>query len=225
MTEKFRCAIEDANRHGSKRCQVQCQSCKQQFLTGDEGRVLTDCETNSGLFFDFADPRPEQITLNDVATHLSRVVRFAGAVPFSVGQHAINARNYVVDAGHHELALAALHHDDHEYMLGDWPTPLKRLLRESGVTLLDDIRAKADIVIAEKFGIDVELFDHPLVREADMDCLYREASTFLPSRGVGPRWGREVPSKPVEYIRNQPPKTIAEQFKRYHYADGGRHDA
>lgn len=50
-------------------------------------------ETVTGKFIDVADPKPEQIDINDIAWGLSRIPRFAGhtitAVPYNVAQHSL----------------------------------------------------------------------------------------------------------------------------------------
>ena len=78
-------------------------------------------DTASGVRLDLDDPRPEDIQIEDVAGGLSKVCRF-GAQPreyYSVAQHALLVRQLVVEAGHPELALAALHHDSHEAYVCD----------------------------------------------------------------------------------------------------------
>ena len=228
---EFRCAIESAGRAGAKRCKAQCESCLQWFLKRDEGRPMTTVETAGGNYFDYADPRAEQITLDDVAHHLSVNCRFGGAVSdpetghpvtYSVAEHAINVSDLVIARGHPELALAALHHDSHEYMWGDWPTPLKRLLRDRGVTVLDALVQVTDLAVGEAFGIDPDLFHHPAVKDADLIMLYREAATFKVSRGIGPHWGRTIPAAPLERGVPVEPYALKEAFIAAHYEYGGK---
>src|SRR5918996_968485 len=84
-------------------------------------------DTASGVRLDLDNPRPEDVRIEDVAGGLSKVCRFA-AQPleyYSVAQHALLVQRLVVEAGHVELALVALHHDSHEAYLCDIPKPLK----------------------------------------------------------------------------------------------------
>lgn len=225
----FRCAIEDAKRPGRERCKTECQSCRQQFLKRDDGRPMTTVETAGGSYFDYACPLPEQITLDDVAHHLAITCRFGGAsvdthgspVLYSVAEHAIFVRATVIEWGYPHLALPALHHDSHEYMLGDWPTPLKRQLRAAGVTVLDDLVEATNIAIGEKFGIDPVLFDNVTVKEADALALYREAATFKTSRGVGAHWGRTIAADPLEWEQRDP-SFIKQAFIAAHRQSGGQ---
>lgn len=227
----FKCASVEAGRPGFKQCPTQCESCVQWFLERDDGRPSATVETVSGAFFDYADPQADQITLDDVAHHLAVVARFGGAtsnletgapVSYSIAEHAARVAYQVIDWGHPELALPALHHDDHEYMLGDWVTPLKRLIRDAGVTVLDDLVRKTNVAVGEAFGVDPELFDHPIVKRADLMLLYREAATYKHSRGVGPHWGQTQMAEPLEGTCAWSPKTSKAIFIELHYEHGGK---
>lgn len=226
---EFTCAIEDAGRRGTKRCAKECESCRQNFLKLDDGRVDATCETAGGRYFDYADPRATTVTLDDVAHHLAVNCRFGGAVSdsrgrpvlYSVAEHAIRVCDLVLEWGHPELALAALHHDSAEYMLGDWPTPLKRLLRAQGVTLLDRLADRADAAIGERFGVDHALFHNVVVKQADTTLLYREAATYKTSKGVGSHWGRTEVSEPLSE-KPLRPWVAKEAFIAKHYSLGGK---
>ena len=93
------------------------------------GRAVTGLplDTASGVRLDLDDPRPDDITLSDVAAALSKTCRFGAQARsfYSVAQHAVLVADLVEDAGHPELALAALHHDSHEAYACDLATPLK----------------------------------------------------------------------------------------------------
>jgi 5'-deoxynucleotidase YfbR-like HD superfamily hydrolase len=58
---------------------------------------------------------------------LAKICRFGAQTKhfYSVAQHALLVRRLVLDAGHDDLELIALHHDSHEAFVGDLPTPLK----------------------------------------------------------------------------------------------------
>ena len=95
--------------------------------------MSTVLETHSGLWLDYDDPRPEAISLKDIAVALARMPRFAGYTewPFSVAEHALHVYQIARDlGGTYQQCEAALHHDDHEAYLCDLPTPLKRLMGE-----------------------------------------------------------------------------------------------
>lgn len=154
----------------------------------------------AGLWFDFADPRPEHIDLDDIATALARVCRFGGHVPrhCSVAEHACLVSWLVVEAGHPELALPALHHDDHEAYTGDLPTPLKNALEDAGVyrPMVDSI----DQAIGTQLDIDPTEFHHPAVVAADELALRMEAARVKQSRGIQGAWKwRELPPLPEDW--------------------------
>lgn len=184
------CAIEDAERPGAKRCKSQCRSCAPVSPTALE---------TLGSMFDFANPRPEDIELADIARSLSQRVRFGGFTSgwYSVAEHALLVRRLVIEAGHRELGFAALHHDSHEAYIGDIPTPQKIRMDELAPGLVQALQGPCDQAIAAKFGIDPAEFDHPVVKAADLLALFREAATLKASCGVGPHWGRTEAAEPL----------------------------
>lgn len=145
-----------------------------------------------------ADPRAEDIRIEDIAGSLSRLCRFNGHIKdgdyrdidygenyiprfnrewvnfetYSVAQHSVLVEEKVAkDSGAlltrnvermRELRLAALLHDAHEYVLGDMIKPQKKMYesRKKYEMAWDDR-------IAERFGFDPQLFEHPAIKEAD----------------------------------------------------------
>lgn len=165
----------------------------------------TVIETFTGSFFDYRTPDPQTVRLEDIARALSQTCRFGGhtRVFFSVAEHALLVRSLVVQAGHPELAFAALHHDSHEAYIGDIPTPLKNLLG-------DDYRRcvhRADTAIAIALRIPREQFHHPVVREADQTAMWIEARNLKASGGWGPEWGFDGdPPTPPWVLGKTPPQ-------------------
>src|SRR5215211_9476558 len=96
-------------------------------------------DTASGVRLDLDNLRPEDIRIGDVAGGLSKVCRFGAQARkyYSVAQHALLVRRLVVEAGHPELALVALHHDSHEAYLCDIPSPLKWKIRKATTVYID----------------------------------------------------------------------------------------
>jgi hypothetical protein len=94
--------------------------------TQDRGPWL---ETASGNRFWLLDPKPEEVHLWDVATHLSNICRFGGMLDtnefYSVAQHSVLVSLDVQDPAH---ALQGLFHDAAEAYCLDIPRPLKRVL-------------------------------------------------------------------------------------------------
>lgn len=145
-------------------------------------------DTACGRKLDLDDPRPEQIALGDIAGGLSRICRFgAQSTRFhSVAQHAILVSQLVVDAGHPELALSALHHDSHEAYVCDIPSPLKRKLRDAGQTLYDEVCDAVDLAIHAALGLAMPSSDAvEMIKQADQTALMIEAADLLLDSGAG----------------------------------------
>ena len=83
-------------------------------------------QTASGLRFHQLDPRPDEISLADIAHSLSLQCRFGGHCPrfYSVAEHSVLASL----AAPPLLALPMLLHDAAEAYVGDVIRPLKQLL-------------------------------------------------------------------------------------------------
>ena len=144
-------------------------------------------DTASGVRLDLDNPRPEDIRIGDVAGGLSKVCRFGAQALeyYSVAQHALLVQRLVVEAGHPELALVALHHDSHEAYLCDIPKPLKEKI--SNATKVYERTCDAlDHAIAEAFGIERPEKDSPeqkTIKDADNQALLIEAARLLPDGG------------------------------------------
>jgi 5'-nucleotidase len=146
----------------------------------------TAIETHTGLLFDYADPQPHQVCLEDIAHALSLSCRFGGHVShfYSVAQHALLVCDLVGLANPlhprlPELQLAALHHDSHEAYIGDIPTPMKRALHGCLGTLV----AKVDRAIRVSQDIDRELLYSEPIRAADHLALRIEATKLKVNNG------------------------------------------
>lgn len=81
-----------------------------------------------GRFFDFADPDSTPLLVEDVAWSLARENRYSNCSihELKVGQHAVIGSwlPFVPD----RYRLGILHHDDHEAVMRDICSPLKKML-------------------------------------------------------------------------------------------------
>lgn len=147
------------------------------WVDGADGEI----ETFTGRFYNFLDPNPEDVSLEDIAHHLSEMTRFVGAVKTSqsVADHSILVCETVREWGYEHLAPAALLHDGHEAYLNDVAKPMKVLF---GPTLIK-LERIADESISKRFGFDAELFHHEAVKRADILALRHEARKLLKSGG------------------------------------------
>jgi len=136
---------------------------------------MTDIATRKGSWIALAsgrpwyplDPRPDEVTVEEIAHHLSNICRYTGATlwHYPVSQHAVLMCRWLRSAGHGPMIqMQALHHDDPEALsgFGDIVRPVKRM-----VPLISEIEDNIwNVVIAPKFGLPFEL--DPAVTEADL---------------------------------------------------------
>jgi hypothetical protein len=178
--------------------------------------------TYSGGAFDFEEPSPEQINVEDIAVALGNTCRYGGHVNFyySVAEHAVFTAELVTQAGFTaDVALHALHHDDHEAYIGDWPTPLKRAIKAQAPGVYEGLTALADVAIAAALGLDPRWFHHDAVVAADQLTLEYEVVMLKPKGTVliGGQ-GRKPPTvaEARHRVWGYPPESAAARFLRAH---------
>jgi hypothetical protein len=106
--------------------------------------------TRSGLQFNFVNPQPTMVVLDDVAHALANINRYTGhtGYAYSVAQHSVAVSRYLDITGEPAIIqLAGLLHDAHEAYFGDISAPMKEFLKLRG---LDNIIAGT---VYEAFGI------------------------------------------------------------------------
>lgn len=140
---------------------------------------LPTMTTFTGKTFDFINPEPDSICIEDIAHALALECRFANQsrVHYSVAQHSVLVSQVVDvrDPVFTEIALRrmALLHDAAEAYLGDLSWPLK--------TLLPDYKRIEDRVhraIAKRFGL-ASLVLPSQVKDADRQLLANEGMSFM----------------------------------------------
>lgn len=173
-------------------------------------------ETLSGSMFDFDDPHPKDVDIDDIAIALGNTCRFGGHVKryYSVAEHAVLVYRLVRDAGYHpETCLAALHHDDHEAYLGDIPTPLKRLMGDAR----HELERMVDRAISAALFVD--LLPDTRVKAADTVALSWEAAVLKPS-GQAQRHGAwvkvDAADVPAWAVIGYTPAVAAHRFLCFH---------
>lgn len=130
----------------------------------------------SNTRFYLADPRPEEIRIEDVAYHLAGINRYTGGSRISVAQHCVvasrMARRHYTPAQYPErnvqwLPAKMLVHDSHESFYGDASSPLK--------SLLPDYRALelvGETCFEKRF--DLMWVEDTLVKEIDRRTMFME---------------------------------------------------
>lgn len=157
------------------------------------GVVGNTIRCHSGVYLDLANPQPDQIAIEDIASGLSKICRFGGQIDrfYSVCDHSINAAflaglwDYPVDA-----EFACLMHDAAEAYIGDIVKPLKIMLPD-----YRSIEQRIERVIGEKFDIDFERHAD-FVREIDHSLLIAERKTFFSADDIA--WCGETEAIPID---------------------------
>lgn len=131
-------------------------------------------QTRSGACVDLLLPDLSPVPLSDIATSLSRIPRFLGAtvgeLGYSVAQHSLHVAECLAAWGYSpQIQLAGLFHDAPEALIGDCPSPVKKLLGEAWHAL----EARMALAVQRRFGITVALDAEP-IRQADAALLRTE---------------------------------------------------
>lgn len=158
-------------------------------------------QTYSGGAYWPLDPRPDDVHLEDIAHHLSMLVRYTGAVRefYSVAEHSVLV-SYMVPE---RYALEALLHDATEAYMNDVARPLK--------ASLDDYRfveARNWRAIADAFGLDHQLPE--CVKVADSQILHAEREQLLAPAPM--LWGMPEDNGERPHISCWVPRVARAQF-------------
>lgn len=176
------------------------------MIGSNKGRGFNQGTTSGRPFF-ASDPRPEDISLDDIAAHLARICRYGGALRadvehYSVAQHSVLV-SFAVPAEH---ALEALLHDAAEAYIGDMIAPLKHDPCMQGYREVED---RVDRVIRQKWGLPATMT--PAVKRADLEAAVTEKRDLLtPSDDVD--WGPNLPAPWPRAIVPLRPKHARTQF-------------
>lgn len=140
-------------------------------------------ETYTGVKFNFLEPTPDMVQIEDIAHSLSHQCRFSGhtKVFYSVAEHSIR----VAQNSGERFFLTGLLHDASEAYIHDIPSPVKPYL-----TNYHELEEGIMKAVAAKFGIVWPLPD--IVKDADRMCLKAEARGLLPSKGKD--WVHQFPT-------------------------------
>lgn len=175
--------------------------------------------TLEGRQFFYDDPESYPYSINEIATALSNLCRFAGHLArfYSVGQHSVYVARAVWREGEAmgipwpdlaPICRAALLHDAAESFMVDLPRPAKRLPELAGYRALED---RIQLAILTRFGL--QHFDAAkVIKRADALALKSEKIALRPPSPFdhvdasvdGGTW-------PVEPVS---PEAAAEQFRQ-----------
>jgi uncharacterized protein len=131
--------------------------------------------TNSGKRLNFLQTDPDTILIEDIATGLSNMPRFAGQIStfYSVAEHCLLmeavARTKFEEVDK-ELSKAILLHDASEAYMCDIPTPLKQLIPD-----YQEIETALQVAILSKFNVSSDPEIWSKVDKLDATMLKNEA--------------------------------------------------
>lgn len=135
--------------------------------------------TQSGERIDVANFNMNQIKLEDIAHHLTKICRYNGALPlnihYSVANHSIAMYYYALE---NEMSLEVqrlcLLHDASEAYLGDLPHAVKKLCPDYQL-----LELSVQGIIEEKYHITDNGLNHAIVKEIDTRIVLDEAIAFF----------------------------------------------
>ncbi len=151
--------------------------------------------TASGRAFWPLDPRPEDVSIEDIAHALANICRFTGATRefYSVAQHSMLVASMVPP----EDALWGLLHDASEAYLCDIARPLKV---QPAFAPYREAEARLMAVICERFGLSPT--EPESVRIADRQMLRTEQRDLMPPAQPGEE--RPEPPYPFRVLPMEP---------------------
>ena len=153
--------------------------------------------TWGGQPFDFINPQPTSIFIEDIAHALSLQCRFNGHCDkfYSVAEHSIEVCRLVESRGYSLVVImTALLHDAAEAYIGDIVSPLKKRLPD-----YREIERGIEKAVADKFSIQYPFPKE--VHKADKDILELEFASLKP-----------FSEKPSDLLRCMPPEMAEAEF-------------
>jgi hypothetical protein len=151
--------------------------------------------TYTGKMFDFFDPKPENICIEDIAHALACTNRYTGhtSLPYSVAEHSIRCSHVLVGD-----PLVNLMHDAAEaYVVGDVPSPQKQGLGWHSITPLTDgesfisykqLEYRILRIIVEALGLKglfINLSSWEDMKRVDKIMMATEVRDLMPPRAYG----------------------------------------
>lgn len=139
--------------------------------------------TASGNRIHPLNPTVDEIRLEDIASHLSKMPRWSGALKgddvYTVAQHSVFVSRRALEAtGDPLIALDGLHHDSSEAFLADVARPIKYV--PGFMEIYKYYEKKLTEVIYHAFCIPFFGEHHPAVKTADNRMLATEARDVMP---------------------------------------------
>ena len=139
---------------------------------------------------------PGDISVEDIAHHLSQINRYNGATryPYSVAQHSVLMANYALRSGYDpRYVLAVLMHDAAEAYLQDLITPIKRrCINSTYETCTQTIDKAIRGFLVDCFGMVLPADADAIIHSLDTRILLTERATLMPRHSSKNSWGSEI---------------------------------
>lgn len=185
--------------------------------------------TYSGRRVEIPLPHPGQICIEDVAVHLSRIPRFAGATqqPWCVAAHSLHCASLAeAEGAPPDAQLAALLHDSHEAYCSDIPSPFKEAVKfyasaEDPFCPLQRTEQLLQNAVLTQLGCNNLDMWKRQVKRWDLISLATERRDLMHPNASAEPWhwlqGVEADGRPIPSLRGMGWIEWAEEFQdRYH---------
>lgn len=163
---------------------------------GLDGRLGGWMQTYTGRAYYPADPRVDDVCIDDIAHALANTCRFGGHTSrfYSVAEHSVHVSRCVPP----RFALQGLLHDAAEAYVVDVPSPLKHML-----TNYAEFEARSWRAVALRFGLPKEL--DASVKAADNAVLLAERDALLLTPPIPWTWAAGLKPADVDIVGYPPP--------------------
>jgi 5'-deoxynucleotidase YfbR-like HD superfamily hydrolase len=161
----------------------------------------------SGQYFDFMNPQPEQILIEDIAKALANTCRYNGHCNrfYSVAEHSVHCAQLAIKEGRPNAVIyAALMHDAAEAYIGDMCKPLKNIMPE-----YQELEKVIELAVDTKFEVNRNCTN--LVKTYDLQMLKAEKVALFPE-DTEDWFGFEEVDTVVIDIECNDPDTAEEKF-------------
>jgi len=155
-----------------------------------EGRMIT----HSGILFNLLEPEPDDILIEDIAVHLSRIARWNGGTRrfYSVAEHCCRCCD---NASNIDDKLMMLLHDAEEAYWGDIISTVKSILKKTAPEIVERMKALR-IMVFEKFGVKMDSLGVEVMKVHDAAELQRDFDELI----IGDRYCWPMERAQAEFL-------------------------
>uniref|UniRef100_A0A6M3KDF5 HD domain-containing protein n=1 Tax=viral metagenome TaxID=1070528 RepID=A0A6M3KDF5_9ZZZZ len=153
-------------------------------------KKIADIVTYTGKVFEFLNPKPEMVCIEDIAHALANMCRYTGHVKqfYSVAQHSVLMANADLPGD----PLVRLLHDSAEVYIGDMASPWKGLLVVVDICneyyeTVKCFEQRIGAVIGTALGVD--LSPNPEIKLGDTRMFWTEVRDLMPKMPDDYKWG------------------------------------